>query len=231
MCPHCGQSTKTSVQGEPATTTPTVQKTANVAPVARIVPAAAPPRTPGPSPVSNKSAAAAPAKRTKKSRAPVLALAACGMAGVAALVFYMRPFHAQSATQLAASLLTNAPSSVDVAPTNPPEQTNPTAPIIAAVRPAKSTNDFKISDLAVQRPKGTKGSKLTYVTGVVENLSDVQRFGVKIELDLLDQRGTKIDSTSDYCDTLGARQTWAFRAQAHDPRSVQSRVVGIKEDN
>jgi hypothetical protein len=137
----------------------------------------------------------------------------------------------QAAAQPAAPLPTNTPSVLAVGPTHAPEQTNPAAPIPSTIKPAKSTNDFKIKDLAVQRPKGTKGSKLTYVVGEVENLSDVQRFGVKIELELLDQRGSNVDSTSDYCDTLGSRQTWAFRAQAHDPRSVQARVAGIKEDN
>jgi hypothetical protein len=223
ICPHCGKSTKTASLGEPALIAPTVQKSTSVAPQA------APARTPRATAVPAKSPLAASTKRVKKSRAPVLALAACCAAGAAAFVVYQHraAFHFTAATPLSASLPTNA----NVAPTPAPEQTNPTAPTITAVKPAKSTNDFKISDLAVQRPKGTKGSKLTYVIGVVENLSDVQRFGVKIELELLDQRGAKIDSTSDYCDTLGSRQSWTFRAQAHDPRSVQARVVDIKEDN
>jgi len=203
-----------------------VQKTASLAPEAT------PSRTPRPSPVSTAFPDAASAPRMRKSRVPVMVLAALFMVGVA-IGFYIHlgPSHLQAATQPAALLPTNTLASASDGPTAAPLETNPTDPVIAAVKPAKSTNDFKISDLAVERPKGTKGSKLTYVSGVVENLSDMQRFGVKIELELLDQRGAKIDSTSDYCDALGPHQTWPFRAQAHDPRSVQARVASIKEDN
>jgi len=84
--------------------------------------------------------------------------------------------------------------------------------------------------MTFQRPKGTKGSKLIYVVGALENASAQQRFGVKLELDLLDRTGAKIDSTTDYCETLAARQTWSFRALVHDPRAVTAKLAGIKED-
>jgi hypothetical protein len=235
MCPHCGKSTRAEDPGEPLSTAPIVQKAASPQP------AATPTRTPSPPPAqsapraatASAPRAATPAQNTRKHSAPVLVLAVGCLAGAAAIGIYFHwgPSRVQAASQPVAHSPSNVPSSAPDAPNQALAETNPPTPITTTAKPAKSTNDFKISDLAVERPKGTRGSKLTYVIGSVENLSDIQRFGVKIELDLLDQRGVKIDSAMDYCDVLGSHQTWPFRAQAHDSRAFQARVASIREDN
>ena len=84
--------------------------------------------------------------------------------------------------------------------------------------------------MTLQRAKGTKGARLSYVTGMVENSSTQQRFGVRLELDLLDPSGNKIDSATDYCEMLAPRQTWNFRAKVHDSRAVKAKLAGIRED-
>jgi hypothetical protein len=227
MCPHCGKSTRAEDPGEPLTTAPIIHKAADT------VPTVTPPRAPAPFPAPSKPRPAVPEQRRRKSRAPVMLLAITCLAGAAVIgvYFHWGPSHVQTVSQPIALSPTNVTPSAPDALTQAPVESNPPTPVATTVKPAKSTNDFKIRDLAVERPKGTRGSKLTYVIGVVENLSDIQRFGVKIELDLLDQRGVKIDSTSDYCDVLGSHQTLPFRAQAHDPRAFQARVASIREDN
>ena len=55
--------------------------------------------------------------------------------------------------------------------------------------------------------------------------------GVKLELELLNASGKKIDDVSDYRSTLGAGEIWKFRALAHDPTVVTGRLARIMEDN
>ena len=119
------------------------------------------------------------------------------------------------------------------ASTSPPPATaaSPAPPGTNAV-PAKpkSVEDFQISNLMVQRPKGTKGSKLIYLVGLLTNNSDSQRLGVKVELDLFDMNGAKVDTATDYRDSVAPRESWTMRALVRDPRAVSAKLASIKED-
>ena len=95
----------------------------------------------------------------------------------------------------------------------------------------KSIADLRVTELAVQRPRGTKGAKLIYAVGVLSNDSDLQRLGVRVEVDLFDGNGAKVDSATDYREALGPRQTWQFRALVHDDHAVTARVAAVKEDS
>lgn len=106
-------------------------------------------------------------------------------------------------------------------------------PVPTGVPPAtgpKLLRDLRVSGLTIEQPKGTKGSKLVYVTGLLQNDSAQQRFGVRINLDLLDAAGAKVDMTTDYTAVIEPRATWRFRALVLDRRAVGARVAGIAEE-
>lgn len=94
----------------------------------------------------------------------------------------------------------------------------------------KLIGDLKVTQVALDQPKGAKGSRLVYVTGVLKNESDHQRFGVRVELDLLDATTNKVGTATDYRQMLEPRATWQFRALITDRRTVSARLAGVKED-
>lgn len=114
----------------------------------------------------------------------------------------------------------------------------PSVPPTPAVSPAptpppkgpKLLGDLKVTQVALDQPKGAKGSRLVYVTGVLKNDSDHQRFGVRVELDLFDTVGTKVGTATDYRQMLDPRATWQFRAIVTDRRATAAKFVGVKED-
>jgi hypothetical protein len=105
----------------------------------------------------------------------------------------------------------------------------PSTPVAAAA--PKSIEDFKVGPIKIQRPKGTKGSRLVYAIGALTNTSSMPRLGVRIELDLLDAQGAKVDNTSDYQATLAPGEVWTFHAVVHEPLAVSAKVAKITEDN
>ena len=94
----------------------------------------------------------------------------------------------------------------------------------------KLIGELKVTQVALDQPKGAKGSRLVYVTGVLKNDSDQQRFGVRVELDLLDAAGTKVGTATDYRQMLDPRATWQFRAIVTDRRAIAAKLAGVKED-
>jgi hypothetical protein len=120
-------------------------------------------------------------------------------------------------------------------PTTPPATTPATPPAPAMTPPVvpkgpKLLGDLKVTQVALDQPKGAKGSRLVYVTGVLKNDSDHQRFGVRVELDLLDATTNKVGTATDYRQMLEPRATWQFRALVTDRRTVGARLAGVKED-
>ena len=117
-----------------------------------------------------------------------------------------------------------APPSAASAPpaSSPPAPGTPKAP--------KLIGDLKVTQVALDQPKGAKGSRLVYVTGMLKNDSDQQRFGVRVELDLLDAAGNKVGTATDYRQMLDPRATWQFRAIVTDRRATGAKLTGVKED-
>ena len=97
----------------------------------------------------------------------------------------------------------------------------------AQAAPAKSIDDFKVSKINLQK---SPGSSLVYAVGTVRNDSDVQRFGVRIELDLLDAAGRKIGSTKDYVKVIEPRREWRFRALVLARGTASVKLAKIGED-
>ncbi len=100
----------------------------------------------------------------------------------------------------------------------------------AMTGPLINTNGFRIAGLAIERPRGTKGSKLTYVTGLMQNIEAKKRFGVRIELNLLDRSGAKVGVATDYTAVVESMGMWRFRALVLDRRAAQVSLAGIRED-
>jgi len=90
-----------------------------------------------------------------------------------------------------------------------------------------STNNLAIGDITLER---AKNSSLVYAIGAVKNESERQRFGLKIELDLLDSSGLKIGTATDYLAILEPRQNWRFKALVLEAKAVSARLSAIRED-
>ncbi len=94
----------------------------------------------------------------------------------------------------------------------------------------KLIGDLKVTQVALDQPKGAKGSRLVYVTGLLKNDSEQQRLGVRVELDMLDASGAKVGTATDYRQTIDPRATWQFRAIVTDRRATAAKLVNVKED-
>lgn len=75
--------------------------------------------------------------------------------------------------------------------------------------PAQTVDDFSISKIKLQK---MQGSSLVYAVGTAKNAVDRQRFGVKIELNLLDEQDHKIGVVSDYVSVVEPQKDWQFKA-------------------
>jgi hypothetical protein len=102
--------------------------------------------------------------------------------------------------------------------------TNPNTPSAQDLAASKS---FRLSPIELEK---VAGSSLVYAVGTVTNATDRQRFGVKVELDLLDSAGKKIGATSDYQGVIEPKAEWRFRALVVDPKlATSARLADIKE--
>ena len=88
------------------------------------------------------------------------------------------------------------------------------------------TNGFAISQVKIH---STPGSSLVYAVGLVKNEADKQRFGVTVELDLLDPAGKKIGAAKDYKEVLEPRAEWPFHALVVAKDAHTARVTSIHE--
>jgi hypothetical protein len=110
----------------------------------------------------------------------------------------------------------------------PATSTNSTvagAPIDPPLQAATQTG-FQISAITLEK---TQGSSLVYAVGQVRNLTTKQRFGVKVELDLLDSAGAKVGSAKDYQPVLEPNGQWQFRALVTDSKAASAKLAAIKE--
>jgi hypothetical protein len=86
---------------------------------------------------------------------------------------------------------------------------------------------MRVSPIKLEK---TKDSSLVYAVGAVSNPSDRQRFGVKVELDLLNAAGEKIGTATDYQQVIEPRGKWQFKALVVDSKASNVRLASVKED-
>lgn len=88
-------------------------------------------------------------------------------------------------------------------------------------------NGFAISAVQIER---TPNTTLLYASGTMTNETDKQRFGVTVEMELLDSSGRKIGGAKDYSrDAIEPHGTWAFRALLVQKATTSARVSAIRE--
>jgi hypothetical protein len=115
----------------------------------------------------------------------------------------------------------------------PAREATPVAKTNAVDVPALNPADvevgggFRVSAITLEK---TPGSSLVYAVGTLTNPSDRQRFGVKVELDLLDSAGQKVGATKDYQQIIEPNGQWRFRALVVGNRATAARVASVKED-
>lgn len=71
---------------------------------------------------------------------------------------------------------------------------------------------------------------MVYAAGTVKNSSNRKRFGVKVELALLDRAGQKLGTATDYRQVLEPGGQWRFKALVVDSKAVSAKLESIKED-
>lgn len=122
-------------------------------------------------------------------------------------------------------------------PTPPAEESKPVAPSrgpeagpkAAEVKKEKekSLADLKVATVQFEK---TEGTSLTYAVGKLKNDSAFQRFGVKLELKLIDVGGRNVGLATDYAPLIEPHAEWNFHALVTDPKAVKAEVSDIKEE-
>ncbi len=103
-------------------------------------------------------------------------------------------------------------------------KTNAVNPKPVGTSRGNSINDFSISAVAIENTRS-----LIYAAGALKNETDKQRFGVTVELELLDNGGKKIGTAKDYKDLIEPRAEWKFRALLLQKNVAAARVANVKE--
>ena len=92
----------------------------------------------------------------------------------------------------------------------------------------KTIEELKTGDIQLDK---AAGSSLVYAVGTLTNDSDFQRFGVRIELDVLNSQGARIGTAKDYAQLLEPHHEWKFRALLLNPKAASARVASITEED
>jgi predicted nucleic acid-binding Zn ribbon protein len=95
-----------------------------------------------------------------------------------------------------------------------------------AVKTPKSLDDLKIGAFVLER---RRGSDPGLVVGDIQNLSGNLHRDVRVNLELLDAQGVKLEVLSDFITELPAHATWHVIANTSNSKAVNVRVVGLKE--
>lgn len=98
--------------------------------------------------------------------------------------------------------------------------------------PVTATKPKKLDDLKAGDPRleKAKTGSLVYAVGVLKNDSDHQRYGVKVEFELLDASGKSVGKASDYKDVVEPRKEWRYRALVLTKKAASARLVSVNED-
>lgn len=102
-----------------------------------------------------------------------------------------------------------------------PKPTEPIVPLDPFTR-----NGFRVSPVMLGKGQGTS---IVYATGSISNMTSQQRFGVKVELEILDAAGMKVGVASDYQKVMEAGAEWSYRALVVEKKAVSAKVVAVTE--
>ena len=85
---------------------------------------------------------------------------------------------------------------------------------------------FRVTPVVLDKGQSTS---LVYAVGSIVNLTKRQRFGVKVEVELLNESGNKVGMASDYQNVIEAGHEWKFRALVVEKKAVSAKVFAITE--
>lgn len=178
--------------------------------------------------------AADPSVATKSKKIPWAAtglIMAVLVFGVGAYLWSQKQ-KSKDTTVAAAPKPVVAPATQPVAPAasanQSPAPDKPAAPNKPPV-PAETIDDFSVGKITLQK---VQGSSLVYAVGTVKNAADHQRFGVRIQLNLVDKQNQNVGVVSDYVSVVEPHKDWQFKAllMPTDAKVAQkATVAGIKE--
>lgn len=112
----------------------------------------------------------------------------------------------------------------------------PSAQKAAAKTPPKSEpvselnsviNHFTVFPVIIE--KKSRSGSLVYATGSVRNDADKQRFGVTVEIELLNRAGSIIGTAQDYKDLIEPHADWKFRALLVVKDVASARISAVRE--
>ena len=170
-------------------------------------------------------AAGSPARPGRKLPGVAIAIgiAACwAIVAIGLLVIFHHPKKA------AAPIVAQNPLPAASSPTNPPVTPAPPVVAVEASHLDEETNhDFALSAIKLDR---TKGSSLVYVTGKIRNLTDRQRFGVKVQFKLYDTNDVLIGKCTDYQSSLDPHGAWRFKALVMESKVATAAFDSVQED-
>jgi hypothetical protein len=138
--------------------------------------------------------------------------------------YWSQKLHVDALTAPAPQLKTMPPS---IPGSNSPALPPPVHLAAPAPQPEALTNDFALLPFKLEK---TSGSSLVYVTGTVRNLSDQQRFGVKVEFRLFDTNDNSVGTATDYQSVLDPHAEWHFKAMVMASRTASARFGSIAEE-
>lgn len=102
------------------------------------------------------------------------------------------------------------------------------APALLETAPAVPTPEgLVVSTLNLE---ATQGTSLIHARGMVENRSGRPRFGLKIEIQMLDAQGAPLGLGSDYVDVLEPGARWAFKALVIEPKTTRAVLHALVEE-
>jgi len=86
---------------------------------------------------------------------------------------------------------------------------------------------FNASEITLQK---VPGSGLVYALGTLTNATARQRFGVKVNLDLLNADGQKVGEATDYQPLMEPKGEWHFKALVVEKKAVSAKIAAVKEE-
>jgi hypothetical protein len=145
--------------------------------------------------------------------AALVAATACG-----GVYFYLQSLHSKQE---------------DVTPIRPIQSSNIAStsiasnPAPAAMRkpPPDPWHGLKPSKVTLEKTD----SSLIYAIGILTNDTTRQRFGVKVELDVLDGHRQKLGTATDYIEVIEPGKEWKFRALVTAKAVTSAKLTKVKE--
>src|SRR5258706_10794575 len=115
----------------------------------------------------------------------------------------------------------------------PPVAVAPTNAVPAEPDDPATKAGFRVSAITLEKEKKsgtTVVSSLVHAVGTVTNPSAKRRFGVRVELDLLDAANRKIGTATDYASVIEPNSEWRFNALVLASKAASAKLAVIKED-